>query len=193
MAASPKSPAREWWPFHFQPPAFPAETSPQPWCGCYWVFHTKASPSFSLTVTLRPRHLWEAGFGTWKNEGFGWIIMRKALWFWIMLYPTSLCFCCLFNAPGAHEQNKLFKVLFHVPLGCLVGTCKNNSHTSYWCQVRAEIFFLSLVGAWLRGEACMAQGEILGLLQGLIICWKLFRKNGINTSEGRFRRDSHRR
>lgn len=39
----------------------------------------------------------------------------------------------------------------------------------------------------------MAQGEILGLLQGLIICWKLFGKKGINTFGGGFGRDSHRR
>lgn len=50
------------WPFYFLPPAFPAETNPQHWCGCYWIFHTKGSPPCSVTVTLGHKHLCPASW-----------------------------------------------------------------------------------------------------------------------------------
>lgn len=62
VATSPKSPAREWWPFHFLPSDLPTETSPQHWCGCFWIFHTKGSPPCSPTVTLRYKHLCPASW-----------------------------------------------------------------------------------------------------------------------------------
>lgn len=38
----------------------------------------------------------------------------------------------------------------------------------------------------------MAQGEILGLVQVFVICWKMLGKHVINTSGEGFRKDSYR-
>lgn len=203
-ATSPKSRAREWWPFRFQPPAFPAENNSQHWCGCHWIFHTKAPLPCSVAVTHAnisflpsgSRNLWGCFWALGKTSILARLSSKKSFGSEWCFIPLACGFLPI-QRPGsrdAHEQDKLFKVLFHVTFGCRVSACKNYSHTSYWCKVRAEVFLLSLVGGWLRGEACVAQGELLALLQGFIICWKMLGKYVINTSgegfgKGRYRED----